>query len=727
MLKKIKSYRPNISASIGTISRAQTIAYIGVHAAIFFTYLLVSLRYSGPAYLSDEMGYLSKAAAIAGYPSDMASSWHAGYSFLIAPIFALFSDPFLIWKAIMVANTAMWTVSFMALFYILRRLFAQKPFEAILGAVAVSAIYPSWVVMSGYAFSTSAFVVVFMLALAALLKSELKKTPYLLLHSVLIGYLYWIHPVGIAAVAASVGIFVIKMIKERNVWGQLPYVCIPVLMVAAYSLTVHPGLSDLMTPDNYEASAHYRDPSSFTRRVGEVEFWRRWATIFFGQASYLLIATFGVIAVGVWEVITRIKREIRNKDFIKSITNDERSMILLVMILSLLGILIIGSLSFTQGKRIRPDHWIYGRYAEMVILPLIGIGILAWWRFKQFFTAITVVLITGLALRVSVNGANTNLADNNLVNVQSLWPQAFIHDVRFLLWFVMGVGGILLVKVLGKRFALLAIVPIYIIAINWQGKWHSDILTYYSNPSGLVSAMRSQGAEDACIGFDPKMPSGRHLRERVKMYSFYLYEFMPQRMSAEEWLQSSCDYYLTYDSDVFIDNQSATVVGKEESNGLYLVVKAAELAELKGVESRANDFYINTLSEDSELCLVKGCFGRGARQLEPFLGVGRYDNGAIVTQGVAGFLFSGPYVGLAQGDYILTIEGELHNLKGVFIDLKGGVDAEPFFVKKLTGEGESTIKVPFSLKEDISNIEIRLAVSEESDISFKEYYIEVQQ
>ena len=50
---------------------------------------VLNLPVKGPMIQADEGSYLANAAAIAGFPNDMASSYHAGYSFLIAPAFRL--------------------------------------------------------------------------------------------------------------------------------------------------------------------------------------------------------------------------------------------------------------------------------------------------------------------------------------------------------------------------------------------------------------------------------------------------------------------------------------------------------------------------------------------------------------------------------------------------------------------------------------------------------------
>ena len=67
-------------------------------------YFVVNLDVSGPAYQQDEIGYLVNGAFFAGHVIDGFSSYHAGYSILLAPLFAIFDDPGLIWKGVLLVN-----------------------------------------------------------------------------------------------------------------------------------------------------------------------------------------------------------------------------------------------------------------------------------------------------------------------------------------------------------------------------------------------------------------------------------------------------------------------------------------------------------------------------------------------------------------------------------------------------------------------------------------------
>ena len=117
--------------------------------------------HSGPT-ISDESGYLSKAALLGGHAVDGASPYYGGYSLFLAPAFAFFNTTEVVWSAILVVNAFFCFGSF----FLLNRLISiwnpniSEPDRFC--ALLVSTLYPEWIVMSGYAYATPAIVFVFL-------------------------------------------------------------------------------------------------------------------------------------------------------------------------------------------------------------------------------------------------------------------------------------------------------------------------------------------------------------------------------------------------------------------------------------------------------------------------------------------------------------------------------------------------------------------------------------
>src|SRR3989344_5679173 len=159
---------------------------------------------SGPAYLQDEIGYLSKSALLAGKVVDGSSSYHGGVSMLISPAFLL-SDPPQIWLSI----------------------------------IAINAIV------------CGASVGLFFLLVVWCLLQEYNKTGWGILSALLVGFIYWMHPTGLVVCIAFVLTQVVLHWKksDKSVWGFIFLQLIIVgLMVVFYKLWIHPYMNILMTP-----------------------------------------------------------------------------------------------------------------------------------------------------------------------------------------------------------------------------------------------------------------------------------------------------------------------------------------------------------------------------------------------------------------------------------------------------------------------------------------------
>ncbi len=689
--------------------------------AIFLAYWLISRQYTGPAYLSDEIGYLTKAAVFAGHPVDMASSWHGGYSLLLAPLFMVFSDPFTVWQGIMVVNALFWVSSFMLLFYMLKRLFPEQGFWAVFFAVAFSSIYPSWVTMSGYAFSTPAFVLFFLLSIIALLFYSHKNLFTLIPYSFFVGYLYWIHPTGLAVVVASLLVIAVLSWHNRRVSGLLLHFCILVMMVGIYKYGIHAWLSQVMTPENYSAQDHYGSISKRLEHAAKPEFFVNWMIIFCGQVSYLLISTFGILLFSFSGIHNYYSRLVKISDI------DAKNLcIFLFLVLSLLGILLMGAMFFAGGATrgsLRIDQWIYGRYSEPVVLPLLGIALISAWKFRLTLFSSLFVFFSGLVLYFFSNDGNTS-SFNNLINIQSFWPQALFPGNTFSSWFALGILGIILTSILKKRFIILLAAPLFFVAVSNQISWHSNILSHYSKPTAFFEFIKDNYPYGSCIGFTPERPPSGSLPERRNMYSYYFFNYNLQRMSYSSWVDNCEGPYLTFDENPFIENDQAAIIAREENSGLYLAVKRDQLDKISAEGISMTGVQID-LSGNVK-CLIQGCFSMSASDLSRFSQVGELFENALETTGHKGFLFYGPYRRLKTGSYYVSLDMALINPDESRLDIVHNKGADRIIDVDLSNYATTDsgiITIPFELKNDVNDVEVRLHVSENTALKVFSYSI----
>lgn len=444
--------------------------------------------------------------------------------------------------------------------------------------------------------------------------------------------------------------------------------------------------------------------------------------------SYLLVATLGVLFFAVIDIGKRFKPlHETNTHECTNMLNASMGFIAL----SLVGILLLGALSFamiTPGHGVLDrDFWIYGRYSEMVLLPLLGIGFLALWRVKYAFSAASFVLASGILLRLYTNGANTSL-NNNLVDIASFWPQALFSTRSFIFWLLLGAVGIIFVGVLKKRFFVIFVIPLFLVCILNQNIWHENILSNYSKPSSLVNLVRSNFKQGEGVSFDtfiPQQASG-YQKERSKLYSYYFFNYNYRRMSPEEWLASSKGPYLTYRPGVFANSKDVQVLAREVSSGLFLVVKKHTLNTASLISNSYKDLYINLSGDNAGI--INGCYSLKASDLRRFSQVGTYIGGNLVTSSKSGFLFYGPYVPLKKGNYYIQLDARFTNPEGAILDIVSNKGTEKHLVINLADyikPYSNVIKVPFSLKSDVSDLEVRLLVNSGTELKINNYSVDL--
>lgn len=531
---------------------------------------MLNLGSGGPAYMSDEVGYLAKAATIAGSTVHLTTSWFGGYSFLISPAFMLSSNPFIEWYIILALNAAMWAGSAALLQYVLRQTHKQAGFGKIQLVTLGAMLYPSWISMSGYAFATSGFVLFFMATLASFIKSRGTDLRWLTVSALCAGYLCWIHPLGFLFLGLFVAILTAQAVIKKR-WLNLIAPTAGLITAASYILVVHPWLSRAMS-GSVGNTNHYTDGSTYDilSQLPTLGFWLQAGGLLIGFVFFTIIASFGL---AVFAGIPIVKQAIEARREWKAIITDPARITPIISLLIIVGVIGFSAVSWGSQPFIRIDQWVYGRYTDMFILPLLGFGLMAAWKLKHALIAAAIVLVGGVALSAFTNPENTLFAFNNKVNIQSLWPMhaaSVIHAPYYWLWGIMGAAGILFVGLLGsgRRKALL---PLLILPIAFTGAgnyiYKQTVTTQHATVSSLYAYIQQNYSRQDCIGFTPVSDS----HERFNLYSYYLHGYNIKKMSLEQWQASGCTGpYLTY--DIAAANQSGLeIIGVEDKTNLYVL------------------------------------------------------------------------------------------------------------------------------------------------------------
>lgn len=689
--------------------------------------LLVGLIYwfanrsiGGPAYQQDEVGYLVNAAFLAGHVIDGFSSYHAGYSLFLAPLFGLLDSPEQVWQGVKLVNAALWSLSFLSLALLLKRAVPEAAESARFLAVVASAAYPAWIAMAGYAFSQGVFVLIFVLAALAHLTWSPRTTLSVLPASVLCGFLYWIHPTGLGVIVASVLAVGVTAVRTRQGHvALLLHIAVILCFLVSYKLGMQPWMAERMTPPGYEPRGHYPSISSVAARFEEMRFWRDWLLVVLGQFSYVAIATFGAAVFGVAYLQRSVSSLFRKADRPSPPMNPSLALFLLA---SFVGVVLITATSFASQPN-GPgsiDEWIYGRYAEGTLLPLLAIGLLATRRWSLALAAAIAVVGVGLILQQQVEG----ISWFNLVCVQAFWPQALARDASLEQWFLIGAAGVAFSYWLLTPLGLLAVFAAYIATIQVQLDWHRGIVNGYSRPTAVIEFLRTNYPKGTCVGFNPSLPDGASLQmsERIRLYSFYLFDYRFRRTSNQEWLKDCGGPLLTYDPSAAYESSSVKVMGREIETGLLVLAKNPANVTVPALALRRGR--VAWYSDLSSECQRGYCFT--AVDLTAWSGISRLSGGVRETTGRAGLLFFGPYLSMPAGRYTITIDLDVDRSKGEFVDVVSASGTKIHFksaLSDLSRDESARPTLQFELTESVADLEVRLHVTAESQVRFRSYAI----
>jgi len=684
-----------------------------------FFYLLCGLHTNGPAYLADEIGYLTKAIFLSGYDVDGASSYYAGYSFLLAPLFKFLPDTSSIWIGAMIVNALLWVSSFYLLDRLVVTLRSDTPETNRILILIFSAAYPSWATMAGYVFPTSAFVTIFLAGLVALARIKNFGCKQTLPFSLLVSLLAWIHPAGLAVAVASVVALSFLAIRTRTWRPLLMHTIISSLLILVYTQGIHPWLADAMTPAGFHSNMHYPGGSKILSRAMLLDYWVVAITRASGQMAYLLVSTFGIAFLGIVNSVYRTKKLMMNNRL------EQGDVVRAYTITALFGVIAIGVIG---GSPDRVDHWIYGRYLDGVALPVIALGMVSLLEMgrRSRITLLAFAVICVIAAGLLIETQYHPMQPNNLVNTPSFWPQFIFSNVDILKWMIAGAVAIAVVAVGGKFVALLFVVASLFICTVHEIQWHQLILSGHSKPSSIIDLVRHNYPKGNCIGYDPEFPAGSSLmrRERLSLFKYYFFDYNYSRMSAEDWRERCNGPFLTYNPDQFIGKTTERILARSNTTGLFLIVKGAK-REIEIPENLYSRGDISFATDMDDRCLIAGCYAIEAEELASFSKVGTIRNGRLSSDGNAGYLFYGPYRNLDKGSYYLILHGNFVNSTADDIDVVSDQGKKTYSTENLNKDDcfSEEIIVPFELKEKVKDLEVRLRVGAEDQVSVSSYKI----
>lgn len=526
---------------------------VGILLSLFissFTFIF-NKNVAGPIIHGDEAGYLLNASAIAGFPNDFASSYFSGYSFMIAPAFYFFDEPYIIWEAVKAINSILLFLFIFSLWIISNKLDPNIKLYQRATVVTLVALYPMWITLTGYSISQIAFVLVFSYMFYTYLFTINGGVLSWLLLGLMSGYLYWIHPIGIAPIIALCTTLFYISLRRKTYTYYLVFLSMLLLIILFYVYVITPWLLNTMTTSGLPPAFHYPKTQKIFLSLLSLSGLTNIISILGGHLFYITIGSLGLVWLG-FSVFTDIKNQIPSKSkmiynpYFQSKKFRFSIQIFLTLSLALSTIISVLFLSSLPNPEKRLDHWMYGRYLEGVIPPMMMLGIL-YGDFRKLLWTIPIALICAILLALNLS----NYLNTAPFNVSAFWQEFLLRDAGLWAWLISGCILIFSVALLPKDIAKILIFSTFIVSNYFQINWHNYATENAKFRWNSALKVREKFDKETCIGFDYNGINSYYKHLFWFDFGFLLFDYNLMRMTSNDWAKTCNGPFFSYDSNFY--------------------------------------------------------------------------------------------------------------------------------------------------------------------------------
>jgi len=496
------------------------------------TVYILNIKINTPLIQPDEGSYLSNASAIIGLFNDRANSYHLGYSFLISPAFLMGETPWQVWIWVKIINSILFFLTVIMLWKLANVFSNKKSHIKKINAVILVSIYPMWVVMAGYSFAQNAFVCAYLLAVYLHTQISMKKhhATWPLL-GVSIGFLFWIHPIGAPVILAAFISLCYLSLNTRQIKMFFVFSITLIASLFLYKFSVSPWVTERSLASGNHEETHYLSHLNFILTAIRDGSFIKIIGILGGHIFYLAIGSLGFVISGCLYLLRYLFRKKEDGFSVRETIHRSTALFLL---LSLLGCILLSSLTMISTSRI--DQWIYGRYTEGVIAPILLIAVLSdTWRNNIWAVPIAIISVILLAIFIEFN---SNLAP---FNVTAFW-QNFYMENNVWMWLISGIIPIIGISFINKRIAFIFTIMFFCFCSYLQiFKYHIPQLNhiFFTNRWDATNMIRNKYPVGTCIGFKNRPRSYQREMHWYDM-NFMLFDYNLRRIEINDWEQK-CD------------------------------------------------------------------------------------------------------------------------------------------------------------------------------------------
>jgi hypothetical protein len=472
-------------------------------AGTVVVHLALAIGMRAPIIHTDEYAYLDIARYLGHGGRLPRADYYPGYSIVLLPVAAFTSDPLTLYRGALVVNAALAGITSVLAYLLAARIApsARRAWWAV--AAVVVAAFPAILLSSNLALSENLFVPAF-LALVLLVHRAGPADGAARWAGVGAagGALLLVHPRALAVVGALLltGALVLRPWRgARAMTASAAFVgSMATAAAAARLLTDHVTRgADTAVNRTGDVVGRNLHLGAISKIVGEVA----------GQSLYITAASIGLVVVGAVLALRSAPRLVSGR----GLSPGQRSACFSG--LAFAGVLGMASLFLSDGERL--DHWIYGRYVEAVVAPLLIFAVLGAGQVPRRVAAR--IAIVGAAAMVAagviVDAVHHGVTRGPLVRTNTMGVdivfRANDYRLNLVALVVLAVAGVVIAVALARwgrpMIALLMVllfVPSIVSSRDFLVSGSRERARQRVVATTIAALHRDLGADDRCVSYD---------------------------------------------------------------------------------------------------------------------------------------------------------------------------------------------------------------------------------
>jgi hypothetical protein len=465
----------------------------------------------------DEPAQLAIARFLGGgtrWNMDDHSVWRPLYGLLIAPAHWFTDDPATVLRSALSVNAVLGGIAAGLLVVLLRRLSALGPTAA--GAVAVVlSLTPAVLFPTEFVWSESLTLVLYLASLLGLLCFAAQPTErHGVVAALVAGAAFGAHSRMLPVVVIVVGVAVVAVARGRC--GRRVAVVTTAAAVGAVVTVL--VATDWVVGRLWDEPSNRNSPGGVAGQLGDP---LAIAVSAVGQVWYLLVASLGLTAIGVWVLVGAVRRGHRGP-------HPSRTDAVVVLLVA--GASVALSIVF-MADRWRSDQLVYGRYNDVAVLPVLAVGVAAWLDRPR--PTRRVVAATATAIAVTGTGLwwlrRDELAASNGLEPMILGLQPHVTDAAIPVLRITVVAaaaslllGAIASRVRSTRWTAVGIVMLCVLVAVGGVRTHRNLDAGWSDSGGAswYGTLDERLADVATV--DWYLPEGSTSTKQLMLAQFHL-------------------------------------------------------------------------------------------------------------------------------------------------------------------------------------------------------------